>query len=95
MISSRKRTRGPGTQETAFQTLKKQLSTVPVLANYSPEKETKVSADASDGLGGVLLQKDGQDWRPVFYVSKSLTDMEQRYAQVEKSPGAVRNSMNF
>ena len=29
-------------QETAFQTLKKQLSTTPVLAHYSPEKETGV-----------------------------------------------------
>ena len=34
-------------QDTAFQTLKKQLSTTPVLAHYSPEKKTKVSADAS------------------------------------------------
>ena len=77
-------------QETAFQILKKQLSTAPVLAHYSPEKETKVSADASSyGLGGVLLQKDGQDWRPVFYASRSLTDTEQRYAQAEKEALAV------
>ena len=61
-----------------------------MLAHYSPEKETKVSADASlYGLGGVLLQKDGQDWRLVFYASRSLTDTEQRYAQVEKKALAV------
>ena len=77
-------------EETAFQTFKKQLSAAPVLAHYSPEKETKVSADASSyGLGGVLLQKDGQDWRPVFYASRSLTETEQRYAQVEKEALAV------
>ena len=61
-----------------------------MLAHYSPEKETKVSADASSyGLGGVLLQKDGKDWRPVFYASRSLTETEQRYAQVEKEALAV------
>ena len=72
-------------QEDAFQKLKVQLSSAPVLAHYDPAKETKISADASSyGLGGVLLQKEGQNWRPVFYASRSLTLTEQRYAQVEK-----------
>lgn len=38
----------------------------------------------SYGLGAVLLQKEGDDWRPVAYVSWSLTLSEQRYAQLEK-----------
>ena len=49
-------------QEKAFQTLKQQLSTAPVLIHYSSETQTKVSADASSfGMGGVLLQKEGED----------------------------------
>ena len=77
-------------QEAAFKTLKKQLSSAPVLTHYSPNKPTKVSADASSyGMGGVLLQKDREDWRPVFYASRSLTSTEQRYAQVEKKALAV------
>ena len=52
---------------------------------YDPNRDTKVSADASSyGLGGVLLQKWEEEWRPVAYASRSLTPTEQRYAQVEK-----------
>ena len=77
-------------QEKAFQTVKKQLSSTPVLAQCSPDKPTKVSVDESSyGLGGVLLQKEENDWKPVFYASRSLTPTEQRYAQVEKEALAV------
>ena len=74
------------TQEQAFQEIKQALSAPPVLAHYSTNLPTKVSADASSyGLGAVLLQKkEGEEWRPVFYASRSMTATEQRYAQVEK-----------
>lgn len=56
--------------------LKEQLSSASVLTHYSPNKQTKVSADASSyGMGGVL-QKDGEDLRPIFYASRSLTSTE-------------------
>ena len=45
---------------------------------------TEVTANASlYELGGILLQKWKEDWRPVAYTSRSLT-LEQRYAEVEK-----------
>ncbi|XP_061920402.1 uncharacterized protein K02A2.6-like [Entelurus aequoreus] len=72
-------------QARAFQDLKDALTSTPVLAMYDPNRECKVSADASSyGLGGVLLQKWEEEWRPVAYMSRSLTPTEQRYAQVEK-----------
>uniref|UniRef100_A0A1X7V7D5 Reverse transcriptase/retrotransposon-derived protein RNase H-like domain-containing protein n=1 Tax=Amphimedon queenslandica TaxID=400682 RepID=A0A1X7V7D5_AMPQE len=52
---------------------------------FDQKKETKVSADASShGLGAVLRQKqiDGS-WRPVSYISRLMTETEQRYAQIE------------
>lgn len=77
-------------QEQAFQKLKAQMSTAPVLIHYSPQKPTKISADASSyGMGGVLMQKEDSHWKPVYYISRSLTDTEQRYAQVEKEALAV------
>ena len=77
-------------QEQAFKKLKDLLSSAPILQHYSPKKKTKVSADASSfGMGGVLLQKDAEGWKPVQYASRSFTETEQRYAQVEKEALAM------
>ena len=77
-------------QEQAFQKVKQLLSSAPILQHYSPKKKTKVSADASSfGMGGVLLQKDAEGWKPVQYASRSFTETEQRYAQVEKEALAM------
>ena len=77
-------------QEEAFKKLKTLLSTAPVLQHYNPNKPTLISADASSyGMGGVLMQKDSEGWKPVFYASRSMTSTEQRYAQVEKEALAM------
>lgn len=74
-----------GAQQKAFNELKHELSSPPVLALYNPNQELKLSADASSyGLGMVLLQKEEEQWKPVAYASCSLTPTEQRYAQLEK-----------
>ena len=53
------------------------------LSLYHPEAET--SADASShGLGAVLLQKIEGTWKPIAFASRSLSDTEKRYAQIEK-----------
>lgn len=65
--------------------LKATLTTEPVLAFFDSAKSLKISVDASkDGLGAVLLQADGDEWRPVTYASRTMTDAERRYAQIEK-----------
>ena len=77
-------------QQNAFDKVKEELSSPKTLALYDPSRDTKVSADSSSyGLGGVLLQKIGESWKPVSYASRSLTETETRYAQVEKEALAV------
>ena len=78
-------------QEKSFNDLKTDLSSGRVLALYEPDRESRVSADASSyGLGAILRQKqpDGK-WKPIAYISRSMTETEQRYAQIEKEALAV------
>ena len=73
-------------QQRAFEKTKELLTLSPILTLFDPNLETVVAADASSfGLGAVLRQKnpDGQ-FKPVAYISRSLTPTEQRYAQIEK-----------
>ena len=60
-------------------------SSEPLLKFYDPNKPIKISSDSSkSGLGAVLLQKHDNDGLPVAYASRSLTEAEKRYAQIEK-----------
>ncbi|KAI2661981.1 Retrovirus-related Pol polyprotein from transposon 17.6 [Labeo rohita] len=66
----------------AFKKMKELLTCEPgpVLAYFEPLKELRLQVDASKyGLGAVLMQ----DGRPIAY-SKSLSESEINYAQIEK-----------
>lgn len=74
-------------QREASQKLKSELSSPRVLAVYSPYAETHVSADASSfGIGAVLIQKqpESEDWKPVVFISRQLSEAEKHYAQIGK-----------
>ena len=67
------------------------MTSAPVLALYDPNEATKIAADASSyGLGAVLLQQEEPDsWKPVSFMSKSMTVTESKYSQIEKEALAV------
>jgi len=57
-----------------------------VLALYNPNAKTKICADASAyGLGAILLQHhEREHWKPIAYASKSMSETEKCYSQIEK-----------
>jgi len=68
-------------QESAMHELKHVIAQTPVLAFYDPTKDLVIENDACEyGLGSVLLQND----KPIAYASRSLSDAETRYAQIER-----------
>lgn len=72
--------------EKAFRTVLKILTSSPCSAIFDSNRRTVVSADASSfGVGAVLRQEDEtEELRLVAYVSRTLTNTERRYAQIEK-----------
>ena len=69
-----------------FEKLKEQISEDVTLQFYDRKKPVTLQVDASlRGVGATLLQ----DGRPVAYASKSLTDAETRYANIERELLAV------
>ena len=57
-----------------------------MLAYFDPDKDLRLQVDASKyGLGAVLLQ----DGKPIAYASKSLSETEINYAQIEKELFAI------
>ena len=80
---------GPGHQE-AFKQMKKEIVIAPILTYYNPKKETILQTDASiKGLGTCLLQEQ----RPVYFVSKVLTDTQRSYMAIEIESLAVAWAM--
>ena len=78
-------------QEEAFKKLKKRFTKELVLTALDLNKKIRMEVDASDyATGGILSIKyeDGR-WRPVAYLSKSLTEIERNYKIYNKKILAV------
>jgi len=78
-------------QQQAFDELKWVFTTKPVLAAPDLDKEFRVKADASNyATGGVLSMKCSDEmWRPVAFISKSLSDTKRNYKIHDKEMLAV------
>ena len=75
----------------ALAEIKKIITRDPVLKYYNVNDDVVVQVDASHhGLGACLMQ-NGQ---PVAYASRSLTETERNYAQIEKEMLAIVYGLN-
>ena len=75
----------------AFQCLKDMLGTDTVLAHFNPTQQIGISCDASDvGIGAVLFHRYDDDSEcPIANTSKTLTQTQRRYSQIQKEALAV------
>jgi len=78
-------------EQAAFNKLKKAFIMRPVLAAPDLNKEFRVETNASNyATGGVLSMKFSDDlWRPVAFISKSLSDTERNYEIHDKKMLAI------
>ena len=76
---------GPELQS-AFTHMKQEIICVPILAYYSPKKQTVLKTGSSiKGLGACLLQEE----KPVYFASKTLTEAQWGYVAIELESHAV------
>ena len=68
-------------QGQVFANVQRLVTEAPVLFHYDPSQDLTIQCDVSQsGLGAAILQNG----KPIEYTSRTLTDTEARYAQIEK-----------
>ena len=80
-----------GKEEQAFQKSKSLLYSSNLLIHYDPEKPMIIACDTSPyGLGAVLSHiMPNKSERPIMFTSRTLTNAERNYSQIEKEALAV------
>ena len=76
--------------QVAFEKLKELITHTDALAYFNVNIRTRIVADRSPvGLGAVLTQLHGSEWRVIGYASRRLSDVERRCSQTEKEALAL------
>ncbi|KAG7588731.1 Ribonuclease H-like superfamily [Arabidopsis suecica] len=79
--------------EEAFGQLKAYLTTPPVLSKPEVDEKLYLYVSVSKHVvSGVLVREDRGEQKPIYYISKSMTDPETRYTMMEKLALAVVTS---
>jgi hypothetical protein len=79
----------------AFNTLKHQLSTAPILRGPNWTLPFHISSDASDtAIGAVLRQEENHLPYAIYFISKNMTPVELNYTVTEKEFLAVIYAIN-
>ncbi|GKA24557.1 reverse transcriptase domain-containing protein [Tanacetum coccineum] len=74
----------------AFEILKEKLTCAPVIVSPNWNLLFELMCDASDfAVGAVLGQKDGKNFHPIYFASKTLNPAQQKYTVTEKELMAV------
>ncbi|GKA28041.1 reverse transcriptase domain-containing protein [Tanacetum coccineum] len=69
----------------AFESLKEKLTCAPVIVSPNWNLLFELMCDASDfAVGAVLGKKDGKNFHPIYFASKTLNFAQQKYTVTEK-----------
>ena len=83
-------------EQSAFDSLKKVVSSAPILMSPDNSRPFRIEADSSDfATGAVLSQQspDDEKWHPVAFLSKSLSSVERNYEIHDKEMLAIIRAM--
>ncbi|GJR03795.1 putative nucleotidyltransferase, ribonuclease H [Tanacetum coccineum] len=74
----------------AFESLKEKLTCAHVIVSPNWNLPFELICDASDfAVGAILGQKDGKNFHPIYFASKTLNSAQQKYTVTEKELMAV------
>ena len=74
----------------AFETLKSQLTSAPIMLSPNWSLPFELMCDASDcAVGAVLGQREGKHFHPIYFASKTLNNAQQNYTVMEKELLAI------
>ena len=73
-------------QNKAFDTLKKALTSEPVIKIFEPNKEVILTIDASEGAIAAVVSQEGH---PIMYLSRKFLSAECNYSNIEKEALAI------
>lgn len=76
--------------EACFHKCKEAASSAETLYHLAPEGEVQLYTDASDkAIGGVVTQKQNGVEHPILFISKKLSETQQRYSTSDKEMMAI------
>ena len=75
-------------QQTAFDFLKRALTSEPILRYPDFSKPFRLTTDASSNAIGAILSQDPDD-KPIAYASRSLNKHERNYSTIDKELLAI------
>ena len=67
--------------EEAFKRVNCEIKKITKINHFKRDRPLRIICDASKaGLGAVLQQKEKDDWKPISFASRFLTDLESKYS---------------
>lgn len=83
-------------QVEAFENCKSSISHATLLVHPDPDAELAIQTDASDvAIGAVLQQRKGNDWQPMAFFSRKLSQPQRKYSTFDRELLAIYEAIRY